>query len=44
MPTITSARDRLWPLWGAAAGALGFTATVLTDTRPASELAAADEG
>jgi hypothetical protein len=39
-----AARDRLWPLWGAAAGLLGFVATVLTDTRPTSELEAADAG
>ena len=37
-------RDRLWPIWGAVAGILGFTATVLTDTRPTSELAAAERG
>ena len=37
-------RDRLWPIWGAVAGLLGFTATVLTDTRPTSELEAADRG
>jgi hypothetical protein len=42
--TATAARDRLWPLWGAAAGLTGFTATVLMDTRAESELAAADEG
>jgi hypothetical protein len=36
--------DRLWPIWGAVAGILGFTATVLTDTRPTSELEAADRG
>ena len=39
-----SARDRLWPLWGAAAGLAGFTATVLFDTRPTSELEAAERG
>ncbi len=37
-------RDRGWPLWAVAAGLLGFTATVLLDTRPHSELAAADRG
>jgi hypothetical protein len=42
--TATAARDRLWPLWGAAAGLAGFTATVLTDTRPTSELEAAARG
>lgn len=39
-----SARDRLWPLWGAAAGIAGFSATVLFDTRPTSEMEAADRG
>jgi hypothetical protein len=39
-----SARDRLWPLWGAAAGLAGFTATVLLDTRAESELEAAERG
>ena len=39
-----SARDRLWPLWGTAAGITGFMATVLADTRPESELAAAERG
>ncbi len=39
-----SARDRLWPLWGAAAGLAGFTATVLMDTRAASEMEAAERG
>ena len=42
--TATAARDRLWPLWGAAAGIAGFTATVLMDTRPESELLAAEQG
>lgn len=42
--TAATARDRLWPLWGVAAGLSGFAATVLSDTRPASELAAADRG
>lgn len=37
-------RDRLWPLWGAAAGLLGFAATILTDTRPVSEMDAAAQG
>ena len=35
-----SARDRLWPLWGTAAGLAGFTATVALDTRTTSELEA----
>jgi hypothetical protein len=39
-----SARDRLWPLWGVAAGLAGFTATVLFDTRPTSEMEAAAGG
>ncbi len=39
-----SARDRLWPLWGVAAGAAGFAATVLFDHRPSSELEAAARG
>ena len=42
--TSAVARDRLWPLWGVAAGIAGLTATVLMDTRPESELLAADEG
>lgn len=42
--TATAARDRLWPLWGAAAGLTGFIATVFTDTRPTSELEAAERG
>jgi len=37
-------RARLWPIWGAVAGILGFTATVLFDTRPHSESDAADRG
>ncbi len=37
-------RDRLWPIWGALAGLLGFAATVLTDTRPTSEIEAAARG
>lgn len=37
-------RSRLWPLWGAAAGLLGWTATVILDTRPEGELLAADAG
>lgn len=37
-------RDRTWPLWGALAGALGFTATVLMDVRPTSEMAAEERG
>ena len=31
-----------WPWWGAAAGALGFAATVLTDSRPPNESRIAD--
>ncbi|QNO37866.1 hypothetical protein H4J02_02155 [Protaetiibacter sp. SSC-01] len=42
--TASSARDRLWPLWGVAAGAAGFAATVLFDHRPESELEAAGRG
>jgi hypothetical protein len=42
--TAAVARDRLWPLWGVAAGIAGFTATVLMDTRPESELLAAEQG
>jgi uncharacterized membrane protein len=37
-------RDRAWPLWGAAAGFLGFAATVVFDARPTSEMEAADRG
>ncbi|WP_294180879.1 hypothetical protein [uncultured Schumannella sp.] len=32
------ARHRLWPLWAVLAGALGFTATVLMDVRPLTEI------
>lgn len=39
-----SARQRLWPLWGAAAGVLGFIATVTMDTRPPSEMESARAG
>lgn len=39
-----SARDRLWPLWGAAAGLAGLTATIVFDTRPTSEMEAAERG
>lgn len=42
--TATTARDRLWPLWGAAAGIAGFSATVLFDHRPASEMEAEARG
>lgn len=42
--STTSARDRLWPLWGAAAGLAGFAGTVLFDHRPASELEAVGRG
>ena len=44
LSTTRTPRDRAWPLWGAAAGILGFTATVVFDTRPTSELEAADRG
>lgn len=37
-------RARLWALWGVVAGMLGFSATVLFDHRPESELAAAERG
>jgi hypothetical protein len=43
-PTPITRRNRLWPIWGAVAGILGFAASVLTDTRPTSELEAADRG
>lgn len=43
-PPTRLRRDRLWPIWGAVAGILGFSATVLTDTRPTSELEAAARG
>ena len=39
---VHPARVRLWAIWGAVAGILGFSATVLFDHRPESELAAAD--
>lgn len=42
--TAATARDRLWPLWGVAAGLAGFAATVLFDHRPESELSAAARG
>src|SRR5690606_41933259 len=42
--TATTARDRRWPLWGAAAGIAGFSATVLFDHRPASEMEAEARG
>ncbi len=35
--SIAPARERLWPLWGAAAGIAGFVATITMDTRPPSE-------
>ncbi|MDF1478336.1 hypothetical protein PYV02_04490 [Leifsonia sp. H3M29-4] len=44
-PPVEQVRPgRLWPLWGVVAGILGFAATVLLDTRPAGELAAAENG
>src|SRR6218665_2080031 len=39
-----STRDRLWPLWGVGAGIAGFTATVIFDHRPASEMEAVSRG
>lgn len=42
--TASAARDRLWPLWGAAAGLAGFSATVLFDHRPSSEMEAEARG
>lgn len=37
-------RARLWALWGAVAGILGFVATVLLDTRPLNEMLAIEAG
>lgn len=43
-PPRRTPRDRGWPVWGAVAGVLGFTATVMLDVRPTSEIGAADRG
>ncbi|MDH6179984.1 hypothetical protein M2152_000166 [Microbacteriaceae bacterium SG_E_30_P1] len=45
-PTVAPrpARARLWPLWGAVSGLLGFVATVVLDTRPMSEILAIAAG
>lgn len=42
--TPKPARQRLWALWGAAAGLLGFVGTIIFDVRPESEIIAADKG